>query len=228
MKSIIATFFSIVIFISCSESQSKSNAVNQHSSTSDSGKTDSIFVGNPIAPSENESVATFAEGCFWHAEIVFQSLVGVRDAVSGYSGGADANPDYEKVCSGETGHAESVQVYYDTTKITFAQLVDAFFASVDPTALNYQGNDEGTQYRSVAFYRNDEEKKIIDAAIQKIIDSKKYSKKIVTEVKAFDKFYPAEEYHQEYVHQHPDQGYVRNVSIPEYLKFRNSFNGNFK
>jgi peptide-methionine (S)-S-oxide reductase len=179
-------------------------------------------------PLPNEAVATFAEGCFWHAEIVFQSLVGVRDAVSGYSGGTDPNPTYEKVSSGTTGHAETVQVYYDPSKISFETLVKAFFASLDPTTLNRQGNDEGTQYRSIAFYRNENEKAIIEAEIKHITDSKKYKDKIVTEVIPFKKFYPAEDYHQEYVHFHPDNGYVQNVSIPDFLEFKNEFKGTYK
>src|ERR1700759_4704937 len=113
-----------------------------------------IPVGQKGHPAPNEQVADFAEGCFWHAEIVFQSLVGVRDAVSGYAGGTDKHPDYEKVSSGMTGHAETVQVYYDPSKISYTTLVSAFFASMDPTELNRQGPDEGTQYRSIAFYRN--------------------------------------------------------------------------
>src|ERR1700761_7071775 len=140
-------------------------------------------------PSPNEQVAYFSEGCFWHAEIVFQSLVGVRDAVSGYAGGTDKNPDYEKVCTGATGHAETVKVFYDPAKISYATLVAAFFASMDPTELNRQGPDEGTQYRSVAFYRNDQEKKIIEDEIARIAASKKYSGKIVTQIKPFTTFY---------------------------------------
>ncbi len=178
--------------------------------------------------SKNEAVATFAEGCFWHSEIVFQSLVGVRDAVSGYAGGTDANPDYEKVCTGSTGHAETVQVYYDPAKISFQTLVEAFFASQDPTELNRQGNDEGTQYRSIAFYRNAQEKQIIESEIKKLTDSKKYRDKIVTEVIPFTKFYPAEDYHQEYIFHHPDNPYVAHVSIPDFLRFKKEFNGNFK
>ena len=179
-------------------------------------------------PLPNEAVATFGEGCFWHTEIVFQSLAGVRDAVSGYSGGKMANPDYETVCSGRTGHAESVQVYYDPSKITYETLVKAFFASHDPTQLNKQGNDVGTQYRSIAFYRSEKEKATIEAEIERINSSKKYSKKVVTEVLPFDKFYPAEDYHQEYIHHHPNNGYVRNVSIPDYEEFRKEFKGNYK
>ena len=164
-------------------------------------------------------VATFAEGCFWHTEIVFQSLVGVRDAVSGYAGGTDTNPDYEKVSSGETGHAESVQVFYDPSKISFETLVKAFFASHDPTEVNRQGNDVGTQYRSIAFYRNEKEKQIVEAEIKRITDEKKYSGKIVTEIKPYTKFYPAEDYHQEYILHHPENPYVQNVSIPDFEKF---------
>lgn len=180
------------------------------------------------APVANEAVATFSEGCFWHAEIVFQSLVGVRDAVSGYCGGTTTNPDYEAVSTGTTGHAETVQVYYDPAKISYETLVDAFFASMDPTTLNRQGNDQGTEYRSIAFYRTEKEKQVIEAAIKRINDSKKYSGKVVTEIKAFSKFYPAEDYHQEYIYHHPDNGYVQNVSIPEFEKFRASFKGKFK
>ncbi|CAN5429190.1 peptide-methionine (S)-S-oxide reductase MsrA [soil metagenome] len=178
--------------------------------------------------SSNEAVATFGEGCFWHSEVVFQSLVGVRDAVSGYSGGSDVHPDYEKVCTGSTGHAEAVQVYYDPAKISFETLVKAFFASQDPTTLNRQGNDTGTQYRSVAFYRNEKEKQIIEAEIKRLNDAKKYSSKIVTEVSSFVKFYPAEDYHQEYIHNHPNQGYVRSVSIPDFMEFKKEFKGNYK
>jgi len=187
-----------------------------------------IFAGSKEKSSPNEAVATFAEGCFWHTEIVFQSLVGVRDAVSGYAGGTDTNPDYEKVGSGETGHAESVQVYYDPSKISFETLVKAFFASHDPTEVNRQGNDVGTQYRSIAFYRNDREKQTIQAEIKRITDAKKYAGKIATEVKPLNKFYPAEEYHQEYILHHPQNPYVQNVSIPDFERFRKEFKGNFK
>src|SRR5437868_1051675 len=196
-------FFSIlafVVFSSCAQTQG----------TGARG----IPVGSTQKPTSKEAVATFAEGCFWHTEIVFQSLTGVRDAVSGYAGGSDTNPDYEKVSEGNTGHAESVNVYYDPTKISFQTLVRAFFASHDPTEINRQGNDVGTQYRSIAFYRNEKEKQIIEAEIKRITDEKKYSGKIATEVKSYAKFYPAEDYHQEYILHHPDNPYVQNVSIP--------------
>jgi len=212
MKAIIATLISIIFFAGCAQPQDSKTK---------------IFAGSE-KPSLHEAVATFAEGCFWHTEIVFQSLVGVRDAVSGYAGGTDTHPDYEKVSSGETGHAESVQVYYDPTKISFETLVKAFFASHDPTELNRQGNDVGTQYRYIAFYSNDKEKQIIEAEIKMLVDEKKYSGKIVTEVKPLTKFYEAEDYHQEYILHHPENPYVQNVSIPDFERFRKEFKGNFK
>jgi peptide-methionine (S)-S-oxide reductase len=179
-------------------------------------------------PSANEAVATFAEGCFWHAEIVFQSLDGVRDAVSGYAGGTDTNPSYEKVAGGNTGHAETVQVYYDPAKISYETLVKAFFASQDPTTLNRQGNDAGTEYRSMAFYRTEKEKQIIESEIKRLTDLKAYKNKIVTEMVPFKKFYTAENYHQEYIHNNPDNSYVANVSIPEFLSFKKRFKANYK
>ena len=178
--------------------------------------------------SPNEAVAYFAEGCFWHAEIVFQSLTGVRDAVSGYAGGTTKNPSYDAVGTGSTGHTETVQVFYDPQKISYATLVNAFFASQDPTELNRQGPDVGTQYRSAAFYSSNSEKQILDAAIKDLTASKKYSDKIVTQVAQFTNFYPAEAYHQEYIAHNGNNPYVQRVSIPDYLRFRNIFKGNFK
>ena len=180
-------------------------------------------------PSANEAVATFAEGCFWNAEIVFQSLTGVRDAVSGYAGGTTTNPDYEKVASGQTGHAESVQVYYDPTKISYETLVKAFFASQDPTTLNRQGNDEGTEYRSIAFFNNEKEKQVIESTIKKLTDAKIYRNKIVTQIMPLKHFYMAESYHQEYISNNPNNSYVQNVSIPDFAHFKSTFKeGNFK
>lgn len=212
MKQLLFTIISVVVFISCAQTQ---------------GKNASFPIGTK-KPAVNEAVATFGEGCFWHTEIVFQSLEGVRDAVSGYAGGATKNPDYESVCSGSTGHAEVVNVYYDPLVISYQTLVKAFFASQDPTELNRQGNDVGTQYRSIAFYRNGKEKEIIEAEIRTLTDSKKYRDKIVTQVVPFTKFYEAEAYHQEYISRHPSNPYVQNVSIPDFLKFKSTFKGNYK
>lgn len=213
MKMLFSAIISLFTLVSCAQTQN--GGVK-------------IPLGQKSKPVAGEAVATFAEGCFWHAEIVFQSLVGVRDAVSGYAGGTTTDPDYETVASGSTGHAETVQVYYDPSKISYETLVAAFFASMDPTTLNRQGNDRGTEYRSIAFYRNENEKKIIEAEIKRITDLKKYKSKIVTEVVPFTKFYPAEDYHQEYIYHHPENPYVAGVSIPEFLKFKKEFKGNFK
>ena len=213
MKSFLTAIIALSMLVSCTQSQ---------------GQKTNIPLGTKAKTTANEAVATFAEGCFWHAEIIFQSLVGVRDAVSGYAGGTDAKPDYEKVSTGETGHTETVQVYYDPSKISYETLVKALFASMNPTQLNRQGNDAGTEYRSVAFYRNENEKRIIEAEIKRINDAKTYKNKIVTEVAQYTKFYPAEDYHQEYVYYHPDNSYVKNVSIPDFLEFKKEFRGNFK
>ena len=211
MKALFSTLIAVIAFVSCAQTQNNKIPVSEKK--------------NPVA---NEAVATFAEGCFWHAEIVFQSLVGVRDAVSGYAGGSTKDPDYEEVASGKTGHAETVQVYYDPSKISYETLVAVFFASQDPTTLNRQGNDAGTEYRSIAFYRNEKEKEIILAEINRITASKKYKNKIVTEVIPFTKFYSAEAYHQEYISNNPGNPYVQNVSIPDFQKFKKEFKGNFK
>jgi peptide-methionine (S)-S-oxide reductase len=210
MKHFFSTFCAIFLLAACGQTQTN------------------IPTKDPGKPSPNEQIADFAEGCFWHSEIVFKSLVGVRDVVSGFAGGNDLHPDYEKVSTGATGHAETVQVYYDPSKISFTTLVEAFFASVDPTQLNRQGNDVGTQYRSIIFYRNADEKKIIDDEIAKLTASHKFSGKIVTEVQPFKGFYPAEAYHQDYIKNHPDNPYVQNVCVPEYLEFRKTFKGPFK
>lgn len=213
MRTLFSIFLSMVVLVSCAQSQNDKIR---------------IPVAEKKAPVSNEAVATFAEGCFWHAEIVFQSLEGVRDAVSGYSGGHTKNPSYEEVAGGKSGHAETVQVYYDPSKISYETLVAAFFASHDPTTLNRQGNDVGTEYRSVAFFRNEKEKQIIQTAINNIQTMKKYKNKIVTEVVPFTKFYSAEAYHQEYISINPGNSYVQNVSIPDFIKFKKEFMGNFK
>ena len=213
MKYFLSAIIALSVFSSCVQSQGQKTA---------------IPLGSKSRSATNEAIATFGEGCFWHSEIVFQSLIGVRDAVSGYAGGTDTKPNYEKVSTGETGHAETVQVYYDPAKISYEMLVKALFASMDPTTLNRQGNDAGTEYRSIAFYRNENEKKIIEAEIKRLTDSRIYKNKIVTEVKPFVAFYAAEDYHQEYIYHHPDNSYVANVSIPDFLQFKKEFKGNFK
>lgn len=179
-------------------------------------------------PKPGEAVATFAGGCFWAQEEGFDQLKGVREVVSGYSGGNVANPTYEQVGIDKTGHAESVQVYYDPTVISYRDLLDAFFAGHDPTTLNRQGPDAGRDYRSVAFYRTPAEKADILAAIDRVNVSKHYAGRVVTEVVSFAVFYPAEQYHQNYCKLHPNQPYIQSVSLPKVEKLRHAMQGKLK
>jgi peptide-methionine (S)-S-oxide reductase len=171
---------------------------------------------------EETTVAYFASGCFWCVEAIFESLVGVEEAVSGYAGGFTANPTYKSIGSGKTGHSESVAVYYDSEKISFETLVTVFFGSHDPTTVNGQHPDYGSQYRSIAFYETDEEKEIILNKIKQL-NKDLYKGEIVTEVKKLDIFYEAEEYHQDYEKRNPSNSYVQNVSIPRLNRFKKKF-----
>lgn len=167
--------------------------------------------------------AYFASGCFWCVEAIFESVKGVKEVVSGYSGGMEENPTYEQVSYGKTTHAEAVAVYYDPKEVSFLQLVQVFFGSHDPTTLNRQGPDRGPQYRSIAFYTNTMEKQIIENYKKALEDQKVYNAPIVTEVKAFEVFYEAEDYHQDYEKNNPDNPYIKNVSIPRYNRFKANF-----
>jgi len=169
------------------------------------------------------ATAYFASGCFWCVEAIFESVKGVHEVVSGYSGGNQPNPNYEKVSSGSTDYAEAVKIYYDPKIISFNDLVIIFFGSHDPTTLNRQGPDAGTQYRSIAFYKNDSEKEIIQNYINLLKKEKRFDKSITTEVKKFTKFYPAEDYHQNYESLHPNNSYIKNVSVPRINRFKNKF-----
>ena len=171
----------------------------------------------------NYETAYFASGCFWCVEAIFESVKGVKEVISGYSGGTEENPTYEQVGYGKTTHAEAVEVYYDPKEITFIELVQVFFGSHDPTSLNRQGPDRGTQYRSIAFYKNADEKNIIESYLTVLQDSNVYDRPIVTEVTAFEKFYKAEDYHQDYERKNPNNSYIRNVSIPRLNRFKNNF-----
>ncbi len=168
--------------------------------------------------------AYFASGCFWCVEAIFESVKGVKEVISGYAGGKEKNPTYEQVGYGKTTHAETVEVYYDPKVISFTALVQVFFGSHDPTTLNRQGPDKGTQYRSIAFYKNDEQKKIIDSYIQALLDNKVYDDlPITTEVTKFSTFYKAEDYHQDYEKNNPYNSYIQNVSIPRLNRFKENF-----
>ena len=166
--------------------------------------------------------AYFASGCFWCVESIYESLEGVNDVVSGYSGGWLKNPSYRQVLTGKTGHAESIKVSYNPNQISFSKLVEVFFASHDPTTLNKQGPDIGPHYRSIAFYETNEEKIIIEKEIKRLLDNKVYDL-IVTEVKNFEIFYLAESYHQDYKIKNPNNPYIWNVSVTRIEKFKSNY-----
>lgn len=173
---------------------------------------------------ENYETAYFASGCFWCVEAIFESVKGVKEVVSGYAGGTKENPNYQEVASGQTDHAEVVEVFYDPEVISFTALVQVFFGSHDPTTLNRQGPDRGPQYRSIAFYKNDKEKKNIESYIAALKDQNVYQgEPITTEVTPFTKFYKAEEYHQDYERKHPNDSYITNVSVPRLNRFKSNF-----
>ena len=182
-----------------------------------------IFFFLSISSGQTElKTAYFASGCFWCVESIYESLEGVNDVVSGYSGGWLKNPSYRQVLTGKTGHAESIKVSYDPNQISFSKLVEVFFASHDPTTLNKQGPDIGPHYRSIAFYETNEEKIIIEKEIKRLLDNKIYDL-IVTEVKNFEIFYLAESYHQDYKIKNPNNPYIWNVSVPRIEKFKSNY-----
>jgi peptide-methionine (S)-S-oxide reductase len=167
--------------------------------------------------------ATLGGGCFWCLEAVYQQIQGVHSVVSGYAGGARPNPSYEQICTGATGHAEIVDILFDPQVISFRDLLEIFFVIHDPTTLNYQGNDHGTQYRSVIFTHSDAQTQIAHEIVKELEDSKIYSRPVVTQIDAAPTIYPAEEYHQNYFQQHPNQGYCMAVVAPKLAKFRAKF-----
>ena len=188
----------------------------------------------PTAPKEGEKKAVqveskdglarayFASGCFWCVEAVYESVKGVEESISGYSGGHTENPTYESSNTGKTGHAEAVEIHYDPAKVDFATLVDVYFGSQNISQKNGQGPDHGSQYRSILFYQNDEEKKIIDAKIAEL-EKELGEGQVAAEVMPFEKFWVGEDYHQNYERLHPDNYYIRNVSIPRLRKFQEKF-----
>jgi peptide-methionine (S)-S-oxide reductase len=167
--------------------------------------------------------ATLGGGCFWCLEAIFNELRGVNNVVSGYSGGSVPNPSYQNVCTGTTGHAEVVQVTFDPKIISFKELLGVFFTMHDPTTLNRQGADMGTQYRSVVFYHTIEQEKVAKEVITEFNAAKLWGDRIVTELTCFTEFYPAEEYHQEYLKRNPDQMYCQAVISPKLSKFRKKY-----
>jgi len=172
--------------------------------------------------------ATLGSGCFWCTEAVYLSVKGVKEAVSGYMGGKVKNPTYREVCSGLTGHAEVVQIKFDPTVISFEGILEIFWNTHDPTTLNRQGADEGTQYRSVIFYHSEEQKKVADAYKAQLDRTGVFKNKIVTEISSASVFYKAEDYHQNYYALNPDQGYCQYVIRPKVEKFRKQFSSKLK
>jgi len=213
MKRFILNVFGILLFASIAHGQSAGNSND--------------FAALP-KPKAGVELATFGGGCLWSMSEAMSELKGVNKVISGYAGGTTKNPTYGQVATLTTGHAECSQIYYDPKLISFAALARAFFFAHDPTELNRQGPDEGSDYRSIAFYRTPEEKNILLNMIKEIDKSKHYPKVIVTQVVPFTMFYPAENYHQGYYRLNGDKPYIQEVSKPKVMKFRKAVNGQLK
>ena len=202
-------------------------AVVTHSSVAASENAKALpkpAVDQPLASTHGQETTVIAGGCFWGIQAVFQHVNGVISATSGYSGGSSSTAEYEIVSTGTTNHAESVKIVFDPSKITYGQLLQVFFSVAhDPTELNHQGPDEGTQYRSVIFYTSDEQKKIADDYIAQLDQAKVFPHKIVTQVVPFKAFYPAEGYHQNYAARHPDNPYIAHYDLPKVANLQQMF-----
>jgi len=191
---------------------------------------DGIAVSKPVVsqtpktPAKGEQTAVFAGGCFWGLEAVFEHIKGVSDVVNGYSGGTAKTADYEAVSTGETGHAEAVKISFDPAQVSYEQLLKVFFSVAhDPTELNQQTPDTGTQYRSAIFYSGDEQKRLAESYIVELTKAKTFSKPIVTQIVALDAFYKAEDYHQDYLAHHPTQAYIVAYDQPKVENLRRQF-----
>ncbi len=180
-----------------------------------------LFINFSIHCQTSTKTAYFASGCFWCVEAIFESVKGVYYAESGYSGGTVKNPNYEQISTGKTGHAETVKVVYNPKEISYETLLRIFFNSHDPSTLNKQGPDEGTQYRSVIFYQTEEEKKMAQEYI-KLLKTKKTFSRVTTTLEPFTKFYKAEEYHQDFEKRNPNHPYVQAISLPRLMRFKKS------
>jgi peptide-methionine (S)-S-oxide reductase len=173
-------------------------------------------------------VATLAGGCFWCLEGVFREVDGVENVVSGYTGGTTVNPTYEQVCSGTTGHAETVQVTFNPSRLSYREILEIFFSVHDPTTLNRQGADVGTQYRSAIFYHNEQQKRVAEELTGELSKAQLWNKPIVTQIVPLGTFYPAEDYHQEYFSRHPEQAYCQMVIAPKISKLRKQWTKHLK
>lgn len=225
ISQVVVFFFALTFAVSACASnpspQSEEANVNQENK---------ILVSDnlPLNSDGGLDTATFAAGCFWCVEAQFLELVGVQEVVSGYSGGTTKNPTYEEVSTGRTGHAEAVNIIYNSDSISFDQLLEAFFVAHDPTQLNRQGNDVGTQYRSAIFYHNQAQKDLVNYYIKKLNEEKVYPKPIVTKVEPYGDFYEAEDYHKNYYALNPTNPYCLQVIQPELERFRKVFAGRLK
>ncbi len=179
-------------------------------------------MADPTGPSA-KGAATFAAGCFWCTEAVFSELNGVRSVTPGYTGGHVANPSYEAVCTGTTGHAEAVEIAFDPTVVSYGDLLLIFFSTHDPTTLNRQGHDAGTQYRSSIFYHDEGQRSEAETVVHAMGAERVWRRKIVTEIVPYSVFYPAEEYHRNYYQRHPERGYCQLVIAPKMAAFRKKF-----
>jgi peptide-methionine (S)-S-oxide reductase len=188
----------------------------------------STHITHPGTRTKHLDTATFATGCFWCTEAKFKQLNGVKNVTSGFAGGHVANPTYKQVCTGTTGHAEACNIVYDPSVISYAELLAAFFVAHDPTQLNRQGNDVGTQYRSAIFYHNNSQKEKANYYIGRLNTEKAYKSKIVTQVVPYTVFYKAEDYHQDFYDKNPNQHYCKYVIQPELDKFKKAFKDKLK
>ena len=211
---------SLIFFLSSCKDASKTPPATPDKGESAQVATEYMLSQQDLSQYET---AYFASGCFWCVEAIFESVRGVKEVVSGYAGGTEENPTYEQVSYGRTSHAEAVEVYYDPKQIRFIELVQVFFGSHDPTTLNRQGPDRGAQYRSIAFYKSEAERNAIKAYMKALEENRVYNSPIVTEVRPFTVFYPAEEYHQDYERRHPDNPYIQNISVPRLNRFKANF-----
>jgi peptide-methionine (S)-S-oxide reductase len=187
-----------------------------------------LLIYSTLTMAQNLETATLGGGCFWCTEAVYKELKGVVDVKPGYSGGTIKNPSYKEVCTGRTGHAEVVQITFDPSVVSFSDILEVFFMTHDPTTLNRQGNDVGTQYRSVIFYHSEKQKETEEKVIRLFKEEKVYDKPIVTEVSEFSVFYPAEDYHFDYFENNPNQPYCQYVIVPKIEKFRKIFKDQLK
>lgn len=214
MRQIFSILVCVFAFSACAQKSEQNQQLNDHQ--------------KKVENMDNLEIATLGAGCFWCVEAIFQNLKGVEKVESGYSGGEIINPSYKEVCTGRTGHAEVVQVYFDPNVISFAEILEVFFETHDPTTLNRQGADTGTQYRSAIFYHNEKQKEVAELAKEAANESGNWSDPIVTEISAYKNFFVAEDYHQDYYNLNGTQPYCSAVITPKVEKFKKKFKEKLK